>query len=102
MTGIHGSVWLYRRLLGLYPAGFRDAFSEAAASDFADLCVDMFRRRGFLGLTTAWHLLLRDLVVSLTFEWIAAGVVWQIVSFVGAALIYAGIFLGIEPGIRCR
>ena len=102
MAGVHGSAWLYRCLLHLYPAGFRAAYSEAAASDFEDLCADMHRRRGVLGLTTAWGLLLRDLAVSLTFEWLAAGAAWHILSFVGAALIYAGILISIEPSIRCR
>lgn len=102
MIGVHGSAWLYRRLLQLYPAGFRAAHSEAAALDFEDLCADLHRRRGVLGLASAWRLLLQDLAVSLTSEWLAEGAAWRILSFVGAALIYASVLLGIEPGIRCR
>jgi hypothetical protein len=102
MTAIHRSVWLYRRLLCLYPAGFRAAYSEAAVSDFEDLCAHLHECRGALGLAAAWRVLARDLVVSLMSEWLAEGAAWRILSFCLAALIYAGILLSIEPGIRCR
>jgi hypothetical protein len=88
--------------LCLYPAGFRAAYSEAAVSDFEDLCAHLHERRGVLGLATAWRVLARDLVVSLMSQWLAAGAAWRILSFSIAALIYAGILLSIEPGIRCR
>jgi hypothetical protein len=102
MTGIHRSTWLYRGLLCLYPAGFRAAYREAAVLDFEDLCARLHERRGVLGLATAWRVLARDLVVSLTSEWLAAGAAWRILSLCVAALIYAGILLSVEPGIRCR
>jgi hypothetical protein len=86
----------------LYPAGFRTAYGEAAVADFEDLCAHLHERCGVLGLATAWRMLARDLVISLTSEWLAAGAAWRILSLCVAALIYAAILRSIEPGIRCR
>jgi hypothetical protein len=64
----------------LYPAGFRAAYSEAAVLDFEDLCAHLHERRGVWGLATAWRVAVRDMVVSLLFEWFAAGAAWHILS----------------------
>ena len=56
------SLRLYRRLLRLYPAAFRDNYAEPMEQEFRDMLAES---RGPFALTTLWIRLLIDLALSL-------------------------------------
>lgn len=71
---------LYRALLRTYPASFRRAYAPAMAQLFRDCCRDAYERRGASGLLRVWRHTLGDLLVTATWERIAAIREWLLGS----------------------
>ncbi|MDQ2806291.1 MAG: hypothetical protein M3Z04_05140 [Chloroflexota bacterium] len=58
------SVWVYRRLLGIYPAGFRHAYGLLMVQLFQDCSCAAYRQRGSCGLGLLWSHTVRDLAAT--------------------------------------
>lgn len=58
------SVSLYRLLLAVYPAAFRNEYGEAMVQLFHDTARDAYRRLGPLGLAALWLRTLADITIS--------------------------------------
>lgn len=68
------SVWMYRRLLRLYPDDYRQEFEHEQAQVFRDTCLDRYCRNGMLGIITLWFLTCLDLprsVLGVRSDWSA-------------------------------
>jgi len=58
------SIWVYRRLLGVYPASFRHTYAIGMTQVFRDCCRAASLQRGFRGILLLWPATLRDLLLS--------------------------------------
>lgn len=52
---IHTSVWVYRRLLSVYPPELRARFATDMAEVFEDLLHDAAAQRGAAGIVELWR-----------------------------------------------
>jgi uncharacterized protein DUF1835 len=63
---------IYRRLLRVYPAGFRREYGAPMAQVFHDCCRAALEREGISGLARVWLVTLRDLAATVPLEHLAA------------------------------
>jgi hypothetical protein len=67
-------VRLYRRMLVLYPARFRDQFRHEMASDFEEASRDALAAPGrWLALASLWALVAADFLRTLAIQWLRTG-----------------------------
>jgi hypothetical protein len=78
---------VYRALLRFYPARFQEEFAADMALDFADASDDGWRERGWRGLLAVWWRTSRDLVRSLSAQWLRTG--RPLAALVGGGLVVA-------------
>ncbi len=62
------SVRVYRLLINSYPASFRQEYGNQMTQVFRELATDALRKRGAMGLVTAWFRVLADLLCTVTKE----------------------------------
>ena len=67
------STHIYSKLLNLYPSNFRQAFGAEMVMLFEDVCQQVLRQYGPVGLLLTWPWLLDDLFFSIIKENIAEG-----------------------------
>ncbi len=59
---------IYRALLNIYPAGYRQKYGPLMAQAFRDLCRDAYHRRGIPELANLWIHTLADVATTATAE----------------------------------
>jgi hypothetical protein len=64
------SAEVYRQMLAVYPARFRDEYGPHMAQVFRDCCREAFRRRRWLGVAWLWITALADLGLTAAHEWL--------------------------------
>ena len=64
---------IYRRLLRLYPARFRQNYGAEMADIFNLMCQEAAQTRGWWGLTRLWGFTLHDFIVNLLAEHFSGG-----------------------------
>ncbi len=72
---VQRSLRIYRALLRIYPAEFRQRFGEEMALSFAQQCEAHVGNRGQFGLVLCWTRSLADLARSASAEWLRLGAV---------------------------
>ena len=89
------SAAIYRRLLRLYPADFRQDFDQPMRQVFRDLCRDAYRQTGAWGLAQCWATALFDLLQNVIIERRKAGFIMtqdRFIQWSGWLCILGGVF----------
>jgi hypothetical protein len=85
---------VYRFLLVLYPAAYRQAYGGLMAQVFRDMCRDAYRQTGTWGIIEQWTSTLIDLAITVFHERRKAGIemsgLSQFLRRIGGVLLIAG------------
>lgn len=94
---------LYRRLLVLYPKGFRSTYGAAMAQVFRDQVRDRYRTRGTVGMLALWPTALGDLMCAAAGEHLVQErhmghiehLSGKIVAVLGSLVVLTNVFLAL-------
>jgi hypothetical protein len=68
-----GAIRLYKRLLYLYPAAFREEFGDEMLDDFADATGEAWMAGRWPHVLALWALIGADFLRSLMLQWVRSG-----------------------------